>query len=62
MHFLLVVCRRGELYLEIHRGTYTSHSANKAANRRCELLLRDVEALGGLAVACGAAGYRWVAV
>ncbi len=26
-------CRRGELYLEFHRGTYTSHAVNKASNR-----------------------------
>lgn len=33
----------GELYLEIHRGTYTSQAANKKANRDCEFLLRDAE-------------------
>ncbi|MBK1881137.1 alpha-mannosidase [Luteolibacter pohnpeiensis] len=33
----------GELYLELHRGTYTSQSHNKRMNRRCELLLRDAE-------------------
>ncbi|GIL45800.1 hypothetical protein Vafri_2950, partial [Volvox africanus] len=40
---------RGELYFELHRGTYTSHAANKALNRSCELLLREVEAAGALA-------------
>ncbi|MES2706588.1 MAG: glycoside hydrolase family 38 C-terminal domain-containing protein [Verrucomicrobiota bacterium] len=33
----------GELYLELHRGTYTSQAHNKFMNRRCELLLRDAE-------------------
>ena len=33
----------GELYLELHRGTYTSQAHNKWMNRRCELLLRDAE-------------------
>lgn len=33
----------GELYLELHRGTYTSQAHNKLMNRRCELLLRDAE-------------------
>ncbi len=35
----------GELYLECHRGTYTSQAANKRDNRHCEFLLRDAEAL-----------------
>jgi alpha-mannosidase len=35
----------GELYLEYHRGTYTSQAANKKANRECEFLLRDAELL-----------------
>jgi alpha-mannosidase len=33
----------GELYLEIHRGTYTSQAAMKDGNRRCEHLLREAE-------------------
>jgi alpha-mannosidase len=33
----------GELYLELHRGTYTSQAATKAGNRRGELALRDAE-------------------
>lgn len=33
----------GELYLEFHRGTYTSMARNKRANRKCELLWQDVE-------------------
>lgn len=33
----------GELYLEYHRGTYTSQARNKMHNRACEFLLRDAE-------------------
>ncbi|MEZ5321081.1 MAG: glycoside hydrolase family 38 C-terminal domain-containing protein [Microthrixaceae bacterium] len=33
----------GELYFEMHRGTYTSQAATKAGNRRCEQLLREAE-------------------
>ncbi|WP_102192924.1 alpha-mannosidase [Microbacterium aurantiacum] len=33
----------GELYLEIHRGTYTSQLATKQGNRRSEHLLREAE-------------------
>lgn len=43
--------RRGELYFELHRGTYTTHAANKNDNRTCELLLREAEAAGALAEA-----------
>ncbi|HET9030346.1 MAG TPA: glycoside hydrolase family 38 C-terminal domain-containing protein [Candidatus Aquilonibacter sp.] len=32
-----------ELYLEYHRGTYTTHHDVKAANARIERMLRDVE-------------------
>ncbi len=39
----------GELYLELHRGTYTSQAANKRANRECEFLLRDAELLSAMA-------------
>jgi alpha-mannosidase len=33
----------GELYFELHRGTYTTQAANKRDNRRSEELLHDVE-------------------
>jgi len=33
----------GELYLEYHRGTYTSQAYNKRMNRKMELLYRQVE-------------------
>ncbi|MGA6157556.1 alpha-mannosidase [Stenotrophomonas sp. NPDC087984] len=34
---------RGELYLETHRGTYTSQARTKRGNRRGEALLREAE-------------------
>jgi alpha-mannosidase len=33
----------GELYLELHRGTYTSQAGTKQGNRRSEHLLREAE-------------------
>lgn len=33
----------GELYFELHRGTYTSQARTKRGNRKGELLLRDIE-------------------
>ena len=33
----------GELYLEYHRGTYTSQGYNKRMNRKMELLYRTAE-------------------
>jgi alpha-mannosidase len=36
----------GELYLETHRGTYSTHGPTKRANRKCELMLREAEILG----------------
>jgi len=33
----------GELYLELHRGTYTPQAATKRGNRRSEHLLREAE-------------------
>lgn len=35
----------GELYLEYHRGTYTSIGKNKRNNRKGEVLLQDLETL-----------------
>lgn len=44
----------GELYLEYHRGTYTSHAANKRMNRKMEFLYRRAEWMAVMkAVACG---------
>ncbi len=39
----------GELYLELHRGTYTTQSRNKRANRKSEFLLHDAEFVASLA-------------
>ena len=39
----------GELYLETHRGTYTTQSQIKKANRLSELILRDAEIFASLA-------------
>jgi alpha-mannosidase len=39
----------GELYLELHRGTYTSQAAVKRGNRRGEVALRDAELWSTLA-------------
>lgn len=40
----------GELYLEYHRGTYTSQARTKNHNRRLELLYRDTELLSSYAL------------
>lgn len=34
---------KGELYLEYHRGTYTTQAAIKKGNRKSEILMRDLE-------------------
>ena len=39
----------GELYLEYHRGTYTSMARNKKYNRRSEFLLENTELFSSLA-------------
>ncbi|KAF7312531.1 Glycoside hydrolase family 38 protein [Mycena indigotica] len=48
---------RGELYLEFHRGTYTSHGSIKKGNRHSEILLRDVEHVATLASLIGRKKY-----
>ncbi|TQS35937.1 hypothetical protein Golomagni_03627 [Golovinomyces magnicellulatus] len=35
----------GELYFELHRGTYTTQAKNKRNNRKCENMLRSIELL-----------------
>lgn len=32
-----------DLYLELHRGTYTTHARNKRHNRKAEILYREAE-------------------
>lgn len=44
----------GELYLEYHRGCQTSQARTKRNNRKCELLLRNAELFGSLALLEGA--------
>ncbi|KAL8835962.1 MAG: hypothetical protein Q9170_003119 [Blastenia crenularia] len=39
----------GELYLELHRGTYTSQANNKWNNRQSEIMLHDIEYLATMA-------------
>ncbi|BFZ62128.1 Glycoside hydrolase, 38 vacuolar alpha mannosidase [Saitoella coloradoensis] len=39
----------GELYFELHRGTYTSQAKTKKGNRLSEFLMRDVEFFASLA-------------
>src|SRR5215216_1665394 len=39
----------GELYLEYHRGTYTTQARNKRANRKGEFLLHDAEFMAAYA-------------
>lgn len=38
----------GELYLEFHRGTYTSMAKNKRNNRKCEFLLQETETVASI--------------
>ena len=47
----------GELYLEIHRGTYTSQAAMKDGNRRSEHLLREAELWSATAAVRGLLDY-----
>ncbi|MEK4663499.1 alpha-mannosidase [Priestia sp. FSL H7-0729] len=39
----------GDLYLELHRGTYTTHARNKRNNRKAEVLYREAELWNTLA-------------
>uniref|UniRef100_A0A665W8N0 Alpha-mannosidase 2C1 n=1 Tax=Echeneis naucrates TaxID=173247 RepID=A0A665W8N0_ECHNA len=40
----------GELFLELHNGTYTTLAQIKKGNRQCEILLHDVEVASSLAL------------
>ncbi|KAF2850688.1 glycoside hydrolase family 38 protein [Plenodomus tracheiphilus IPT5] len=48
----------GELYFELHRGTYTTQSNNKQNNRKSEIMLRDIEYLATLATIKNGFGRR----
>jgi alpha-mannosidase len=43
----------GELYLEFHRGTYTTQGKIKRQNRKAEMLYRDAELLSSIASPLG---------
>lgn len=49
----------GELYLETHRGTFTSQARLKAGNRRCEHLLREAELWSTAALVRADVGYPY---
>ncbi|MEU5645396.1 alpha-mannosidase [Streptomyces milbemycinicus] len=53
----LAPVHRGELYLELHRGTLTSQVAMKRHNRTCESLLRAAEYLSAAATVLRGAPY-----
>uniref|UniRef100_A0A8C9T1R3 alpha-mannosidase n=1 Tax=Scleropages formosus TaxID=113540 RepID=A0A8C9T1R3_SCLFO len=40
----------GELFLELHNGTYTTQAQIKLGNRQCEVLLHDAEVASSLAL------------
>lgn len=44
----------GDLYLELHRGTFTTHAFNKRSNRKAEVLYRQAEIWSVLAEKNGA--------
>ncbi|MFT4306092.1 MAG: glycoside hydrolase family 38 C-terminal domain-containing protein [Microbacterium sp.] len=49
----------GELYLELHRGTYASQHRTKQHNRRCESLLRAAEYWAAFAAVRGGLDYPY---
>jgi len=49
----------GEMYLELHRGTYTSQARTKQGNRRSEHLLREAELWATTAAVRIGAGYPY---
>jgi alpha-mannosidase len=48
---------RGELYLELHRGTYTTQARTKRYNRRLEFALRNTEWLSAISTQEGWSTY-----
>lgn len=52
----------GELYLEFHRGTYTSQARTKRGNRSSEHLLREAELWAATAAARAGAAYPYDAL
>jgi alpha-mannosidase len=51
----------GEMYLELHRATYTSQARTKAGNRRSEHLLREAELWAATAAVAGRFDYPYEA-
>jgi alpha-mannosidase len=49
----------GELYLELHRATYTSQAKTKQGNRRSEHLLREAELWSAAAAVAGRLDYPY---
>ncbi|MEV4991728.1 alpha-mannosidase [Pseudarthrobacter sp. LMD1-1-1.1] len=49
----------GEMYLELHRGTYTSQARTKKGNRRSEHLLREAELWCATAAVRAAGAYEY---
>ena len=49
----------GELYLELHRATYTSQAKTKQGNRRSEHLLREAELWSATAAVAGRLDYPY---
>lgn len=49
----------GELYFELHRGTYTTQANNKKHNRKQEVMMHDIEYLATLASLSGKKGYKY---
>ncbi len=49
----------GEMYLEMHRGTYTSQAGVKAGNRASEHLLREAELWAATAATAGLSAYPY---
>ncbi|GLW12300.1 alpha-mannosidase [Microtetraspora sp. NBRC 13810] len=52
----------GELYLELHRATYTTQARTKAGNRRSEHLLREAELWAATAAVRDGAAYPYEAL
>ena len=48
----------GELYFELHRGTYTSQARNKRSNRKSEQLYQNTEMISSMANRLVGAEYR----
>ena len=53
---------RGEMYLELHRGTLTSQLRTKQGNRRCEELLHEAELWATTAAVRAGTGYPYDAL